>query len=45
VHEWVGGKNACVNLTEVSLLLGLGTKDFTLGQIALKVALSKVVKY
>ncbi|PNY12796.1 hypothetical protein L195_g009435 [Trifolium pratense] len=40
----VGGKHACVDLTEVSPLMGLGNRDFTVGQAALKVASSKVAK-
>jgi hypothetical protein len=34
-----------VNLTEVSPLVGLGVKDFTLGRTILIAALSKMVKY
>ncbi|KAK2413652.1 hypothetical protein QL285_036340 [Trifolium repens] len=45
VYGWVGGKHACVDLTEVSPLVGLTTEDFTVGQAALKAASSKMVKY
>jgi hypothetical protein len=44
VHGWVGGKHACVDLTGVFPLVGLGTRDFTVGQTSLKVALSNVAK-
>jgi hypothetical protein len=27
VHGWIGDKNICVDLTEVFLLVGLGTGD------------------
>jgi hypothetical protein len=42
VYVWVGGKHACVDLTGVSPLVGLGVGPFTVGQAALKVASSKV---
>jgi len=29
VYEWVGGKHACVDLTEVSPLVGLGVRAVT----------------
>ncbi|KAK2357042.1 hypothetical protein QL285_094353 [Trifolium repens] len=46
VYEWVrGGKHACVDLTGVSPLVGLTTRDFTVGQAALKAASSKVAKH
>ncbi|MCH87251.1 auxilin-like protein [Trifolium medium] len=45
VYGWVGGKHACVNLTEVSPLVGLTAETFTVGQTALKVASSKVTKH
>jgi hypothetical protein len=45
VHEWVGGKYACVDLTEVSPLAGLGTGDFTAGHAALKATSNKVAKH
>jgi len=45
VYGWVGGKHACVDLTGVSPLLGLGVGPFTVGQAALKVASSKVAKH
>jgi hypothetical protein len=31
VRGWVEGKHACVDLTEVSRLVGLMTRDFTVG--------------
>ena len=31
VYRWVGGKYACVDLTEVSSLVGLGVRPFTVG--------------
>ncbi|GKB06753.1 retrotransposon protein, putative, ty1-copia subclass [Tanacetum coccineum] len=37
VFRWVGGKHACVDLTRVSPLVGLSSRDFTVGQTALKV--------
>jgi hypothetical protein len=45
VHGWVGGKHACVDLTGVSPLVGLGTGDFTAGHAALKAVSSKVAKH
>ena len=45
VYGWVGGKHACVDLTGVSPLVGLGVRPFTLGQAALKAASSKVAKH
>jgi hypothetical protein len=45
VYEWVGGKHACVDLTEVFPLVGLGIGNFTVGQTALKAASSKMVKH
>jgi hypothetical protein len=45
VYGWVGGKHACVNLTGVSPLMGLGVKPFTVGHAALKAATSKIVKH
>jgi hypothetical protein len=45
VYGWVGGKYACVDLTGVSPLVGLTTADFTVGQVALKAASSKVAKH
>jgi hypothetical protein len=44
-HVWVGGKHACVYLTWVSPLIGLGTKTFTVGQADLKAASCKVAKH
>jgi len=45
VYGWVGGKHACVDLTGVSPLVGLGVGPFTVGQTALKAASSKVAKH
>jgi hypothetical protein len=45
VYGWVGGKHACVDLTGVSPLVGLGTRTFTAGKAALKAASCKVVKH
>jgi hypothetical protein len=45
VYRWVGGKHACVDLTEVSPLVGLTTEDFTVGHVTLKATSSKVAKH
>jgi hypothetical protein len=45
VYGWVGGKHACVDLTEVSPLVGLTTGEFTVGQAALKAASNKAAKH
>ncbi|KAJ0759599.1 putative exostosin [Helianthus annuus] len=45
VFGWVGGKHACVDLTGVSPLVGLGGSAFTVGQAALKAASGKVTKH
>jgi len=45
VYGWVGGKHACVDLTGVSPLVGLGVRPFTVGQTALKAASSKVAEH
>ncbi|MFS8025730.1 putative petal formation-expressed [Helianthus anomalus] len=45
VFGWVGGKHACVDLTGVSPLVGLGSSAFTVGQAALKAASGKVIKH
>ena len=45
VYKWVGGKHACVDLTGVSPLVGLGVRPFTVGQATLKAASSKVAKH
>ncbi|KAL6502820.1 hypothetical protein OROHE_023988 [Orobanche hederae] len=45
VFGWEGGKHACVDLTGVSPLVGLGSGGFTAGQAALKAASCKVVKH
>jgi hypothetical protein len=44
VYGWVGEKHACVDLSGVSLLVGLGVGDFTIGPATLKGASSKMVK-
>ena len=45
VFRWVGGKQACVDLTGVSPLVGLSSRGFTVGQAALKAASNKVIKH
>ncbi|KAJ0797665.1 putative exostosin [Helianthus annuus] len=45
VFGWVGGKHACVDLTGVSPLVGLGGSAFTVGQATLKAASGKVTKH
>ena len=45
VFGWIGGKHACVDLTGVSPLVGLGSGGFTAGHAALKAAACKVVKH
>ncbi|KAL5703887.1 hypothetical protein ACHQM5_022381 [Ranunculus cassubicifolius] len=45
IYGWVGGKHACVDLTGVSPLVGLGSGVFTVGQAALKAASAKVAKH
>ncbi|KAF5765692.1 hypothetical protein HanXRQr2_Chr15g0706721 [Helianthus annuus] len=45
VFGWVGGKHACVGLTGVSPLVGLGGSAFTVGQAALKAASGKLTKH
>ncbi|KAK2386941.1 hypothetical protein QL285_060775 [Trifolium repens] len=45
VYGCVGGKNACIDLTGVSPLVGLGVGDFIVGRAALKAASSKMVKH
>ncbi|MCI54579.1 auxilin-like protein, partial [Trifolium medium] len=40
-----GREHVCVDLTGVFPLVGLGVRDFTVGQAALKVASSKMAKY
>ncbi|GJS68950.1 putative reverse transcriptase domain-containing protein [Tanacetum coccineum] len=45
VFRWVGGKHACVDLTEVSPLVRLSSRGFTAGQAALKAASCKVTKH
>jgi hypothetical protein len=44
VYGWVGEKHACVDLTEVSVLVGLQVGEFIVGRTALKAALSKIAK-
>jgi len=36
VYGWVGGKHACVDLTGVSSLVGLGVRPFTVGHTSHK---------
>ncbi|GKC51505.1 hypothetical protein Tco_1074250 [Tanacetum coccineum] len=45
VFGWVGGKHACVDLTGVSLPVGLSGRGFIMGQTALKAASCKVTKH
>nr|GEV45597.1 auxilin-like protein [Tanacetum cinerariifolium] len=45
VFGWVRGKHACVDLTEVSPLVGLSSRGFTAGQTALKAVSVKVTKH
>ena len=45
MYRWVGGKHACVDLTGVSPLGGLGVRPFTVEQATLKVASRKVAKH
>ncbi|GKD11573.1 hypothetical protein Tco_1195980 [Tanacetum coccineum] len=45
IFGWVGGKHACVDLTEVSPLVGLSSRGFTVGQAALKATSCKVAKH
>ncbi|GJW35894.1 hypothetical protein Tco_0058814 [Tanacetum coccineum] len=44
VFGWVGGKHACVDLTEVSPIVGLSSRGLTSGHAALKAVLGKVTK-
>jgi len=45
VYGWVGGKHACVYLTGVSPLVGLGVGPFTVGHATLKATSSKMAKH
>jgi len=45
VYGRVRRKHACVDLNEVSPLVGLGVRTFTVRRTALKTALSKVAKH
>ncbi|MCI34681.1 auxilin-like protein, partial [Trifolium medium] len=45
VYGWVEGKHACVDLTGVSPVVGLGGGDFTVGRTTLNAASSKKVKH
>ncbi|KAL5704885.1 hypothetical protein ACHQM5_023249 [Ranunculus cassubicifolius] len=45
VYRWIGGRHACVDLTGISPLVGLGSWVFTAGQAADKAALAKVEKH
>ncbi|GJT27036.1 hypothetical protein Tco_0907311 [Tanacetum coccineum] len=42
IFGWVGGKHACVDMTGVSPLVGLSSRDFTMGHAALKAVSCKV---
>ncbi|PNX81112.1 auxilin-like protein [Trifolium pratense] len=43
VYGWIEGKHACVDLSGVSPLVGLGVEDFTVGRAAFKTASSKMI--
>jgi len=45
VYGWVGGKHACVDVTEVLPLVGLRVGPFTVGHTTIKYASSKMVKH
>jgi len=45
IFGWAGGKHACVDVTGVSPLVGLGNGGFTVGHAALKAATCKVTKH
>ncbi|KAL6514241.1 hypothetical protein OROHE_019228 [Orobanche hederae] len=45
IFGWANGKHACVDLTGVSPLVGIGHGTFTVGQAALRAASSKIAKY
>nr|GEW25713.1 auxilin-like protein [Tanacetum cinerariifolium] len=45
VFGWAGGKHDCVDLTEVSPLVGLKDNEFVTGQAALKAESSNIAKH
>lgn len=45
VYEWVEGKHTCMDLCEVSPLVGPRTGDFIVRHASLKIVSSKVVKH
>jgi hypothetical protein len=45
VYEWVEGRHACMDLTEVSPLVGLTTKGFAVGHAPFKAASSRLVNH
>jgi hypothetical protein len=45
VYGWIGGKYVCVDLTGVSLLVGLEVGDFIVGRATLKATSSKMAKH
>jgi len=45
VYGWIGGKHACVDLTEVSPLVEIGVRAFAVGHATLKVASNKMIKH
>ncbi|KAL6540861.1 hypothetical protein OROMI_024744 [Orobanche minor] len=45
IFGWVSGKHACVDVTGISPLVGLGNGGFNFGQAALKAASCKVQKH
>ena len=45
MYGWVGGKHACVDVTEVLPFVGLRVGPFTVGHTTIKYASSKMVKH
>ena len=45
MYGWVREQHVCVDLTVVSPFVGLGVGTFTVGQVALKAASSKMTKH
>jgi hypothetical protein len=45
MYGWIDGKHAYVDFTEVSPLVGLRVEIFTVGQVALEAASSKMTKH
>ena len=45
VYGWIGHKQTCVDLTEVSPLVRLRIRSFTVGHATIKVASSRVSKH